>query len=189
MKIKDSLNNDFFDLSVDLPKKENKDIVKLDKNINNINKSNNDFDNKKSNYYERPSSSSSEEEEKVKVLTESNNLENENEYDENYNPLDNVEEDNFKIDEDDNNKKKLLLSNKTIDFNFSISHPSIPKPKTNDFDNKNNNNNDNSDNNNIQIQNKNNSNILINQSKNLTNPISAAPTANYNFGFIIPKVT
>ena len=193
-KIKDSLNNDFFDLSVDLPKKENKDIVKLDKNINNINKSNNDFDNKKSNYYERPSSSSSEEEEKVKVLTESNNLENENEYDENYNPLDNVEEDNFKIDEDDNNKKKLLSSNKTIDFNFSISHPSIPKPKTNDFDNKNNNNNDNSDKNNnnnidsINIDN-NNSNILINQSKNLTNPISAAPTANYNFGFIIPKVT
>jgi hypothetical protein len=102
VKIKDSLNNDFFDLSIDLPKKENKDIVKLDKNINNTNKSNNDFDNKKSNYYERPSSSSSEEEEKVKVITESNNLENENEYDENYNPLDDVEEDNFK--EDNNNK-------------------------------------------------------------------------------------
>ena len=33
-KIKDSLNNDFFDLSVDLPKKENKDIIQLDKNIN-----------------------------------------------------------------------------------------------------------------------------------------------------------
>ncbi len=45
MKIKDSLNNDFFDLSVDLPKKENKDIIQLDKNINNINQSNNDFDN------------------------------------------------------------------------------------------------------------------------------------------------
>ena len=44
MKIKDSLNNDFFDLSVDLPKKENKDIIQLDKNIN-INQSNNDFDN------------------------------------------------------------------------------------------------------------------------------------------------
>ena len=46
MKIKDSLNNVFFDLSVDLPKKENKDIEQLDKNIN-INQSNNDFDNKK----------------------------------------------------------------------------------------------------------------------------------------------
>ena len=44
MKIKDSLNNDFFDLSVDLLKKENKDIIQLDKNIN-INQSNNDFDN------------------------------------------------------------------------------------------------------------------------------------------------
>ena len=44
MKIKDSLNNDFFDLSIDLPKKENKDIIQLDKNIN-INQSNNDFDN------------------------------------------------------------------------------------------------------------------------------------------------
>ena len=44
VKIKDSLNNDFFDLSVDLPKKENKDIIQLDKNIN-INQSNNDFDN------------------------------------------------------------------------------------------------------------------------------------------------
>ena len=44
MKIKDSLNNVFFDLSVDLPKKENKDIIQLDKNIN-INQSNNDFDN------------------------------------------------------------------------------------------------------------------------------------------------
>ena len=82
MKIKDSLNNDFFDLSIDLPKKENKDIIQLDKNINNINQSN------------RLSSSSEEEEEKVKVITKSNNLENENEYDENYNPLDNVEEDN-----------------------------------------------------------------------------------------------
>ena len=92
MKIKDSLNNDFFDLSVDLPKKENKDIIQLDKNINNINQSN------------RLYSSSEEEEEKVKVLIESNNLENENEYDENYNPLDNVEEDNFKIEEDNNNK-------------------------------------------------------------------------------------
>ena len=46
MKIKDSLNNVFFDLSVDLSKKENKDIIQLDKNIN-INQSNNDFDNKK----------------------------------------------------------------------------------------------------------------------------------------------
>ena len=45
MKIKDSLNNVFFDLSVDLSKKENKDIIQLDKNINNINQSNNDFDN------------------------------------------------------------------------------------------------------------------------------------------------
>ena len=44
MKIKDSLNNVFFDLSVDLSKKENKDIIQLDKNIN-INQSNNDFDN------------------------------------------------------------------------------------------------------------------------------------------------
>ena len=44
MKIKDSINNVFFDLSVDLPKKENKDIIQLDKNIN-INQSNNDFDN------------------------------------------------------------------------------------------------------------------------------------------------
>ena len=44
MKIKDSLNNDFFDLSIDFPKKENKDIIQLDKNIN-INQSNNDFDN------------------------------------------------------------------------------------------------------------------------------------------------
>ena len=44
MKIKDCLNNDFFDLSIDLPKKEKKDIIKLDKNIN-INQSNNDFDN------------------------------------------------------------------------------------------------------------------------------------------------
>ena len=44
MKIKDSLNNVFFDLSVDLLKKENKDIIQLDKNIN-INQSNNDFDN------------------------------------------------------------------------------------------------------------------------------------------------
>ena len=42
MKIKDSLNNFFFDLSVDLPK--NKDIIQLDTNIN-INQSNNDFDN------------------------------------------------------------------------------------------------------------------------------------------------
>ena len=44
MKIKDSLNNDFFDLSIDLPKKENKDIIQLDKNIN-INQSNSYFDN------------------------------------------------------------------------------------------------------------------------------------------------
>ena len=44
MKINDSVNNVFFDLSVDLPKKEKKDIIQLDKNIN-INQSNNDFDN------------------------------------------------------------------------------------------------------------------------------------------------
>ena len=164
-KIRESLNDDFFDLSIELPKKENKDIVVIEdrkkddlKDIENYKEYNDDemvnFSvdnfNKKSTFNKKGSISKSNfdynysdnddnDYNDYNDYNENNNNDNNNnddlnlsddsneKYDENFNPLDNKEEDFFKIkndDEDDDynnksihNKKKLstnLQSNKSI---------------------------------------------------------------------------
>ena len=178
-KIKNIFDDDFFGESIDIPKKVSHDKVEIEKNVK---QSNNDFDNKMSIFYRRPSTSDEEEEKKDNKNKDDDQFEivnndEEEEYNENYNPLDNNEEDYFKIDNDsyEKNKNNDLLSNRSIkaseiDFNFSISHPEIPK-------NSNNKNNENK-----------NSKILNSQSFNFNQPNKAsAPTA--NFGINVPIVS
>ena len=156
IKIKESYDSDFFKLSVDLPKKENKDVVNdyfneedlVNSSIDNTKKSKNNFD-------KRPSSNSnidfsiSDDEESDKndiFISKSNTKKSSDKYDDNYNPLDDNEEDNFKIDTDEdkceNNNK--INSNKTItnvDFNNLISQSQNQKlninHKLNESDNVN----------------------------------------------------
>ena len=161
IKIKKTFNDDFFDLSTEIPKKVNNDIVKFD---NNINESNNDFTTKQSTILRRPSSEEIRYEEE-EIIDENKNNNNddfndneendyndyndnnddyyddkdynkdENENNENYNPLENNEEDNFKIEEDNNKEKdKYLMTNKTLkasEIDFSQINPEISKEKKN----------------------------------------------------------
>ena len=199
-KIKESVNDDFFDLSIELPKKENKDMVVVEetkkddlKDNDNYKKYNDDemvnfsIDNfnEKSSVYKKESTSKSNidynysysdnddndyndyndynnKNENNNNNNDNNNNNNKNDdsnlsnnsnekYDENFNPLDDREEDFFKIkndDEDDDynnksihNKKKLntvVQSNKSIklsdmDFIFpnKINQTNIIKQNTN----------------------------------------------------------
>ena len=108
IKTKDSFDSDFFKLSIDLPKKENKDVVNdnfneedlVNSSIDNTKKSKNNFD-------KMPSSNSnidfyiSDDEESDKndiFISKSNTKKSNDKYDDNYNPLDDNEEDYFKID-------------------------------------------------------------------------------------------
>ena len=180
-KAKNIFIDDFFGESIDMPKKVSHDKVEIEKNLK---ESNNDFDNKMSIFYRRPSTSD-EDEEKDKI--DNKNKEDdqfeivnneEEEYNENYNPLDNNEEDYFKINNDSYEKKKNnnLLSNRSIkaseiDFNFAMSHQEIPKKPNN----KNN-------------QINNNTNIGNSQSFNFNQPNKAsAPLP--NFGINVPIVS
>jgi len=135
IKTKDSFDSDFFKLSIDLPKKENKDVVNdnfneedlVNSSIDNTKKSKNNFD-------KMPSSNSnidfyiSDDEESDKndiFISKSNTKKSNDKYDDNYNPLDDNEEDYFKIDtEEDKFENNKINSNKTItnvDFNNLIS--------------------------------------------------------------------
>lgn len=179
-KIKNIFDDDFFGESIDMPKKVSHDKVEIS---NNVKQSNNSFDNKMSVFYRRPSTSDEDEKDKndnknkEEEQFEIVNNDEDEEYNENYNPLDNDEEDYFKIDNDsyDKNKNNDLLSNRSIkaseiDFNFAMSHKEIPK----NSNNKNN-------------QNKI-SKIGNSQSFNFNQPNkSSAPTA--NFGINVPTVS
>ena len=153
---RDFFNDDFFGLSIDLKKKENNQIVKIENKELNEDLKNN-IDNVKISYYSRPSSS--EEEDNININEEQNknnyeeeynnynedennnynieeNNENEEKIDENYNPLEDNEEDNFKIDISigNKNKKNYLQSDKSINaseinFNFSNSNNIIKNSK------------------------------------------------------------
>ena len=158
-KIKESLGDDFFNLSLDLPKKENHDIIKIDNNINDnendenenendnnnddniINLSNDNF-NKKSTFFKKSSSiksindyNNSDDDDNINIVSHSFTKKESENIDENYNPLDDNEEDNFKIvnsdDEDNKHKNQILQLNKSIktsdfDFNFNVSHKIPP---------------------------------------------------------------
>ena len=128
-KSKDFFNDDFFDLSVDLKKKENNQVVKIDNQEINDDLNNN-INNVQISYYSRPSSSEEEDnnnkiEEENNNINEEQNNDNEEIIDENYNPLDDNYEDNFKIENSIENKnKKNYLTDKSINaseinFNFS----------------------------------------------------------------------
>ena len=158
-KIKESLGDDFFNLSLDLPKKENHDIIKIDNNINdneddeNENENDNDNDdniinlsndnfNKKSTFFKKSSSiksindyNNSDDDDNINIVSHSFTKKESENIDEDYNPLDDNEEDNFKIvnsdDEDNKHKNQILQLNKSIktsdfDFNFNVSHKIPP---------------------------------------------------------------
>ena len=158
-KIKESLGDDFFNLSLDLPKKENHDIIKIDNNINiyeddeNENENDNDNDdniinlsndnfNKKSTFFKKSSSiksindyNNSDDDDNINIVSHSFTKKESENIDEDYNPLDDNEEDNFKIvnsdDEDNKYKNQTLQLNKSIktsdfDFNFNVSHKIPP---------------------------------------------------------------
>ena len=158
-KIKESLGDDFFNLSLDLPKKENHDIIKIDNNINdneddeNENENDNDNDdniinlsndnfNKKSTFFKKSSSTksindynNSDDDDNINIVSHSFTKKESENIDEDYNPLDDNEEDNFKIvnsdDEDNKHKNQILQLNKSIktsdfDFNFNVSHKIPP---------------------------------------------------------------
>ena len=132
---KDFFNDDFFDLSVDLKKKENNQVVKIDNQEINDDLNNN-INNVQISYYSRPSSSE-EEDNNNKIEEENNNInkeennDNEEIIDENYNPLDDNYEDNFKIENSIENKnKKNYLTDKSInasEINFNFSNTNTNK--------------------------------------------------------------
>ncbi len=137
IKIKDSYDSDFFQLSMDLPKKENKDVVNDYFNEEDLVNSSSIDDTKKSknNIEKKPTSNSnidfyiSDDEESDKndiFVSKSNTKKSSEKYDDDYNPLDDNEEDCFKIDteEDKFENNNKINYNKTItnvDFNNLIS--------------------------------------------------------------------
>ena len=132
---KDFFNDDFFDLSVDLKKKENNQVVKIDNQEINDDLNNN-INNVQISYYSRPSSSEEEDnnnkiEEENNNINEEQNNDNEEVIDENYNPLDDNYEDNFKIENSIENKnKKNYLTDKSInasEINFNFSNTNTNK--------------------------------------------------------------
>ena len=132
---KDFFNDDFFDLSVDLKKKENNQVVKIDNQEINDDLNNN-INNVQISYYSRPSSSEEEDnnnkiEEENNNINEEQNNDNEEIIDENYNPLDDNYEDNFKIENSIENKnKKNYLTDKSInasEINFNFSNTNTNK--------------------------------------------------------------
>ena len=132
---KDFFNDDFFDLSVDLKKKENNQVVKIDNQEINDDLNNN-INNVQISYYSRPSSSEEEDnnnkiEEENNNINEEQNNDNEEIIDENYNPLDDNDEDNFKIENSIENKnKKNYLTDKSInasEINFNFSNTNTNK--------------------------------------------------------------
>ena len=132
---KDFFNDDLFDLSVDLKKKENNQIVKIDNQEINDDLNNN-INNVQISYYSRPSSSEEEDnnnkiEEENNNINEEQNNDNEEIIDENYNPLDDNYEDNFKIENSIENKnKKNYLTDKSInasEINFNFSNTNTNK--------------------------------------------------------------
>ena len=149
-KVKDTFSDDFFELSVDLPKKENKDIVKeiteSNDNYNDYNDNDNENYNNSSNIIKKSTTNididfdiSDDDETNIKIdeskeINEKKEEKNEDKYDENYNPLnDNEEEDTFKIEKDDEDYNKIR-SNKTIktsEIDFNSISQSYPKTNIN----------------------------------------------------------
>ena len=210
-KIKESLGDDFFNLSLDLPKKENHDIIKIDNNINdneddeNENENDNDNDdniinlsndnfNKKSTFFKKSSSiksindyNNSDDDDNINIVSHSFTKKESENIDEDYNPLDDNEEDNFKIvnsdDEDNKHKNQILQLNKSIktsdfDFNFNVSHK-IPPYQYNKTE---------MNNNNCDSQKANTERKKITLNLNFNQPIRAEPNKLPSFTEVNPNI-
>ena len=210
-KIKESLGDDFFNLSLDLPKKENHDIIKIDNNINdneddeNENENDNDNDdniinlsndnfNKKSTFFKKSSSiksindyNNSDDDDNINIVSHSFTKKESENIDEDYNPLDDNEEDNFKIvnsdDEDNKYKNQTLQLNKSIktsdiDFNFNVSHK-IPPYQYNKTE---------MNNNNCDSQKANTERKKITLNLNFNQPIRAEPNKLPSFTEVNPNI-
>ena len=208
-KIKESLGDDFFNLSLDLPKKENHDIIKIDNNINiyeddenenendnddNIINLSNDNINKKSTFFKKSSSiksindyNNSDDDDNINIVSHSFTKKESENIDENYNPLDDNEEDNFKIvnsdDEDNKYKNQTLQLNKSIktsdiDFNFNVSHK-IPPYQYNKTE---------MNNNNCDSQKANTERKKITLNLNFNQPIRAEPNKLPSFTEVNPNI-